>query len=81
MFGERHYALLLLSKPSAKTTEWRGSPRLWLTPPPQKKSPGDTSEAMRYGIVSPSGLRPRLNGYAAKARRLCRNAHYKSKLH
>ena len=26
------------------------------------------------GIVSPSGLRPRLNGIAAKARRRCRNA-------
>ena len=32
------------------------------------------SEAMRYGIDSPSGLRPRLNGNAAKARRRCRNA-------
>ena len=80
MFGKRHNALLLLSKPSAKTIQWSGSPRFWLTPP-QKKSPGGISEAMRYGIVSPSGLRPRLNGYAAKARRLCRNAHYKSKLH
>ena len=29
---------------------------------------------MRYGIDSPSGLRPRLNGSAAKARRRSRNA-------
>ena len=31
------------------TTEWRDSPRLWLAPP-QKKSPGGISEAVRYGI-------------------------------
>ena len=47
MFGERHNALLLLSKSYAKTIQWSGSPRLWLTPPPQKKSPGGISEAMR----------------------------------
>ncbi|MGM9800636.1 MAG: hypothetical protein ACI30M_08135 [Muribaculaceae bacterium] len=31
---------------SAKTTEWSGSPRLWLTPP-QRKNPGGISEAVR----------------------------------
>ena len=30
MFGERHNALLLLSKSSAKTIQWSGSPRFWL---------------------------------------------------
>ena len=65
--------LLLLSKPPQRRHKWSGSPRLWLTPP-QTKSPGGISEAMRYGIDSPSGLRPRLNGNAAKARRRCQNA-------
>lgn len=36
MFGERHYALLLLSKPSAKTIQWSGSPQFWLTPSQKK---------------------------------------------
>ena len=29
--------LTLTKQASAKTTEWRGSPRLWLTPPQKKK--------------------------------------------
>lgn len=37
MFGERHNALLLPSKPSAKTIQWSGSPRFWLIPPQKKK--------------------------------------------
>ena len=73
MFGERHYALLLLSKPpqrrqSGAVAHDFGSLHR------KRKSPGGISEAVRYGIVSPSGLRPRLNGNAAKARRRCRNA-------
>ena len=66
MFGERYNALLLLSKPPAKTILWSGSQRFWLTPQ-QKKSPGGISEAMRYGIVSPLGLRP-------EAQRQCRQS-------
>ena len=73
MFGERHNAVTLTKQASAKTTEWRGSPRLWLTPP-QKKKPRRYLRGCALGIVSPSGLRPRLNGIAAKARRRCRNA-------
>ena len=38
MFGERHNALLLLSKPPQRRPKRSGSPRLWLTPP-QKKAP------------------------------------------
>ena len=73
MFGERQNALLLLSKPpqrrqSGAVAHDFGSLHR------KRKSPGGISEAVRYGIVSPSGLRPRLHGNAAKARRRCRNA-------
>ena len=65
--------LLLLSKSPQRRQSGAVAHDFWLTPP-QRKSPGGISEAVRYGIVSPSGLRPRLNGYVAKARRRCRNA-------
>ena len=64
---------------SAKTTEWSGSPRL-LAHSTAKEKPRRYLRGNALGIVSPSGLRPRLNGNAAKARRRCRNALYKISL-
>ena len=66
MFGKRHNALLLLSKPpqrrqSGAVAHDFGSLHR------KRKSPGGISEAMRYGIVSPLGLRP-------EAQRQCRQS-------
>ncbi len=47
IIGKRSVQRLTLTKQApGKTIQWSGSPRLWLTPP-QKKSPGGISEAMR----------------------------------
>ena len=71
MFGERHNALLLLSKPSAKTIQWSGSPRFWLTPP-QKKMPRRNLRGNALGIEA---FRSRHQTRFTIARRRCRNAH------
>ena len=56
----------LTKQASAKTTEWSGSPRFWLTPS-QKKKPRRYLRGCALGIVSPSGLRP-------EAQRQCRQS-------
>ena len=60
MFGERQNALLLLSKPSAKTIQWSGSPRLWLTPT-QKKKPQRYLRGNALGIDRASRRETRLS--------------------
>ena len=67
------FAQIKIVMPFAQTHSkklYRGSPRFWLTPP-QKKSPGGISEAMRYGIEA---FRSRHQARFTIARRRCRNA-------